>query len=1067
MFKIFIERPVLSTVISIFIVVLGIIGLYTLPVEQYPNIAPPTVKVSTVYTGANAEAVRNSVIVPLEEQINGVEGMSYITSSANNGGMAEINVFFKQGSDPDIATVNVQNRVSKASSILPSEVIKNGISVEKVQSGNILMVQVTSTKSSFDESFLFNYVQINIVPQLKRINGIGSIDVYGSGDYSMRIWLKPDIMKAYGLTSGEVIAAIQDQNIEAAPGELGVSGKQSFQYAFKFRGKLKNKQEFENIIIKSENSQTLRVKDVADVELGSTDYSTSSKYNGKPVAAMMISQVAGSNASDIITEIKTEMEKLSKSFPEGLEYNYLVDASKFLNASMNKVKSTLLEVFALVLLIILIFLQNFRASIVPAIAVPVSIVGTFFFLLLFGFTINLLTLFALVLAIGMVVDDAIVVVEAVFAQFDAGEKDSKKAVLNTLKEITPAIISMTLVSAAVFVPVSFISGTSGVFFKQFGLTLAVAILISGVNALTLSPVLSSIIIRKHVLPKNRKRTPLNIFYMYFNRVFNSFTDLYAKTLTILAKRNRRWITIVVMVFFIVIVVGLSNILPTGFVPNEDSGTIMGSVELVPGSSREQTTEILDEVYEMTKEIPEINGVNLISGINFLSGQGGSKGAIFFSLKNWNNRDITADDVVAILQQKSAKIKGATFLYFSLPTLSGFGDGSGVELKLQDKTGGDTEKFYEIAQNYLKNLQQSEEVMIAMNSFNPNYPQKLIKPNIAKIKDPGLTLGTIMGTLQDNIGSMYISNFNSFGKQYRVIVQAAPEYRRKLNDMSNIYVKLPDGKMAPVTEYIDIEDITSAQVLTRFNLYNSMNFTIIPNFMTGKTSSDVINLIENKLKLPQGYGYDFAGMSREEAGAKNNTSIILILSLIFVYLLLSALYESYFLPLAVLFSLPVGIAGIYMATFASMISGTGIINNIYVQISLVMVIGLLSKTAILIVEYALQRRKQGMSIVDAAITGAVARLRPVMMTALTMIIGLIPLAIATGAGAIGNQSIGISAIGGMIFGTFIGVLFVPILFILFQSLHEKVSGKKITNTVTTETTEDTELINPNIEVVTQN
>ncbi|MCT4637263.1 MAG: efflux RND transporter permease subunit [Bacteroidales bacterium] len=1049
MFKIFIERPVLSTVISIFIVVLGIIGIYSLPVEQYPNIAPPTVKVSTVYTGANAEAVRNSVIVPLEEQINGVEGMSYITSSSNNGGMAEINVFFKQGVDPDIATVNVQNRVSKASSILPAEVIKNGVSVEKVQSGNILMVQITSTKSSFEDDFLFNYVQINVVPQLKRINGIGSVDVYGTGDYSMRIWLKPDVMKAYGLTSGEVIAAIQDQNIEAAPGELGVSGKQSFQYAFKFRGKLKNEEEFGNIIIKSENSQILRVKDVAEVELGSSDYSVSSKYNGKPVAAMMISQIAGSNASDIITEIKAEMNKLSVSFPEGLEYNYLVDASKFLNASMDKVKSTLLEVFVLVLLIILVFLQNFRASIVPAIAVPVSIVGTFFFLMLFGFTINLLTLFALVLAIGMVVDDAIVVVEAVFSQFDAGETDSKKAVLNTLKEITPAIVSMTLVSAAVFVPVSFIGGTSGVFFKQFGLTLAVAIIISGINALTLSPVLSSIIIKKHVLPKNRKRNALNVFYMYFNRLFNGFTNMYARTLKRLAKPGMRWITVLVVVFFILMVAGLGKMLPTGFVPNEDSGTIMGSVELVPGSSREQTSAILDKVYEMTKEIPEIEGVNMISGINFLSGRGGSKGAIFFSLKDWKDREVTADDVVAILQQKSANIKGATFLYFSLPTLSGFGNGSGVELKLQDKTGGDTDKFFDVAQNYLKKLQQSEEVMIAMNSFNPNYPQKLIEPNIAKIKDAGLTLGTVMGTLQDNIGSMYISNFNSFGKQYRVIVQAAPEYRRKLDDMSNIYLKLPSGKMAPVTEYVDVKDITSAQVLTRFNLYNSMEFTIIPNFMTGKTSSDVINLIENKLKLPQGYGYDFAGMSREEAGAKNNTTIILVLSLIFVYLLLSALYESYFLPLAVILSLPIGIAGIYLSTFISMISGTGIINNIYVQISLVMVIGLLSKTAILIVEYALQRRKQGMSIVKAAITGAVARLRPVMMTALTMIIGLIPLAIASGAGALGNKSIGISAIGGMIFGTFIGVLFIPILFILFQSLHERVSSKKI------ETTDDTD------------
>ncbi|MCT4615187.1 MAG: efflux RND transporter permease subunit [Marinifilaceae bacterium] len=1044
MFKLFIERPVLSTVISIFIVVLGVIGLYSLPVEQYPNIAPPTVKVSTTYTGANAEAVRNSVIVPLEEQINGVEGMTYITSSANNGGMAEINVFFKQGTDPDIATVNVQNRVSKASSILPAEVTKNGVSVEKVQSGNILMIQLTSTNKEYDKNFLTNYVKINIVPQLKRIYGVGGVTVYG-GSYSMRIWLKPDVMKNYGLSSEEVISAINDQNIEAAPGELGVDGDQSFQYVFKYTGKLKTTEEFENIIIKSSNASVLRVKDVARVELGADDYTISAKYNGSPVATMMISQIAGSNASEIITNVKSQMKVLSKSFPKGLEYNYQIDASKFLDASINKVKSTLFEVFVLVLLIIMVFLQNFRASIIPAIAVPVSIIGTFFFLSLFGFTINLLTLFALVLAIGMVVDDAIVVVEAVFAQFEAGITDSKQAVINTLKEISPAIISMTLVSAAVFIPVSFIGGTSGVFFNQFGLTLAVAIVISGINALTLSPVLSSILIKNHVLPRHRKRTPLNVFYMYFNRMFDGFTNFYAKVLKKLAKRSMRWLTALIVIVFILIIVAVSKILPTGFVPSEDSGNIIGTIELVPGSSKEQTIDMLDRVYEIIKEIPEIEATTSISGINVVSGRGSSKGTLFFKLTNWKDRERTAKEIVSELQQKSQAIKGATFLYFGIPTLSGFGMSAGVDLKLQDKTGGDTDKFYKVAQEYLNKLRDSEEVMIAMNSFNPNYPQKLIEPNIAKIKDSGITLGAVMGALQNNIGSLYISNFNSFGKQYRVIVQSDPQYRRKLEDLSSIFIKLPSGEMAPVSSYIDIKDVTSAQVLTRFNLFNSMDFTVIPNYYKGKTTSDVINLIENKLELPFGYGYEFAGMSREEAGNKDTTAIILVLSLIFVYLLLSAMYESYFLPLAVILSLPLGIAGIYLATFYSMISGTGIVNNIYVQISMVMIIGLLSKTAILIVEYALQRRKQGMSIVKAAVTGAVARLRPVMMTALTMIIGLIPLAIATGAGALGNKSIGISAIGGMVFGTFIGIFIVPILFILFQSLHEKVSSKKIITT----------------------
>ncbi len=1048
MLKIFIERPVLSTVISIFFVVLGIIGIYSLPVEQYPDIAPPTVEVSTTYSGANADAVLKSVIVPLEEQINGVEGMTYMTSEAYNGGDATIDVYFKQGVDPDIATVNVQNRVSQASSLLPSEVTQDGVTVEKKLSGILLMVQIKSKNKDFDDAFLQNYAQINVVPQIKRVSGVGGVNVLGAGNYSMRIWLKPDVMKAYNLTSSEVVSALEDQNIEAAPGELGVRGKQTFQYTLKFTGRLKTVKEFENVIIRSENSQILRVKDIADVELGTESYSTITKGDGYPAVMLAISQTSGSNAQDIITDVKEQMKIAAKSFPSGVEYSYQVDASDFLNASISKVVSTLFEVFVLVLLIILVFLQNFKASFIPAIAVPVSVIGTFFFLELFGFSINLLTLFALVLAIGMVVDDAIVVVEAVFTQMDKGETDPKQATIKTLKEIAPAIISMTLVSASVFIPVSYIGGTSGVFFKQFGLTLTVAILISGVNALTLSPVLSSLFLKNHVLPKDKKRNPVNISFMYFNRMFNAATERYKRILKFLAKKNHRWISVVTVLAFSYIFYFIITMLPSGFVPQEDGGAIMGSVELSPGSSLEETDSIMSQLTKIIESTPGVESMTSITGYSFMSGSGSSYGAAVIPLVSWDKRDMTADEIVALLQKETAGIKNASFMFFGVPTLMGFGLSNGVELKLQDRTGGDINKFYEVATDFMKKLQARPEVMIAMNSFDPRFPQKQVEANIPKIKDAGLTLNDIMTTLQENIGSSYISNFNAYGKQYRVIVQAAPEYRDQLEDMSNIYVKASNGEMTPITEFLKITDVTGPQGLTRFNLFSSMSFTVIPNSPEGYTSSDVLKAID-EIKLPSGYSYDYSGMTREEASTKNNTATILLLSLIFVYLLLAALYESYILPLAVLFSLPVGLAGIYIFTYAAMMSGTGIVNNIYVQISLVMLIGLLSKTAILIVEYALQRRKQGMSIVKAAIIGAIARLRAVMMTALTMIIGLVPLTFASGAGAIGNKSIGISAMGGMVFGIFIGILIVPILFILFQSLHEKISSHKI------ETTDDSD------------
>ncbi len=1040
MLKTFIERPVLSTVISILFVVLGAIGIFTLPIEQYPNIAPPTVKVSTSYSGANADAVLNSVIVPLEESINGVEGMTYMTSSASNGGGATITVFFKQGTDPDIATVNVQNRVSQATALLPSEVTQAGVTVRKQQNSTLLLISVSSTNPDYDGEFLQNYANINILPQIKRVSGVGDAMVYGSKDYSMRVWLKPDVMTTYKISPTEVISALKDQNIEAAPGELGANSDQSFQYALKYTGRLKSSEEFGNIILRSNNGQVLRLKDVANVELGSLSYSVYSENNGNPAIVIAVSQTAGSNAKEVIDQTKMELEKASLSFPKGVEYSYESDASAFLDASIAKVLSTLLEAFLLVFIVVFIFLQNFRATLIPAIAVPVAIIGTFFFLSLFGFSINLLTLFALVLAIGIVVDDAIVVVEAVHAHMDAGEKDPRKATIIALGEIAPAIVSITLVMAAVFIPVSFIGGTSGVFFKQFGLTLAIAIFISAINALTLSPALCAIFLKSHD-EELKEKSIFKRFYKYFNIGFDSMTTKYGSSLKFLAKKSHRWITVAIIVVFTVILVGLMKVIPVGFVPNEDSGIVMGMVSLPPGASLERTDSIVRETIAQAESIPGVISVTSIIGISFISGSGSPYASMIIKLKPWNEREITSTDVVAMMKEKTQPFTNATFMFFGTPTLQGFGMSSGVEMKMQDKTGGDVDKFYGVTSEFIEKLKQRDEVMMVMNSFDPRFPQKLIEANVAKIKDAGLTLSDVMTAMQAYVGSMYISNFNAYGKQYRIMVQAAPEYRSKIEDLSGLSVKTASGQMAPITEFITIKDVTGPQTLTRFNLYSSMDITIIPNYMKGYNNGNVISILD-EIELPEGYTYDFGGMTREEVNSSNQTAVIFALCIVFVFLLLAALYESYILPFAVILSLPVGLAGVFIFIFGSLMSGSGIMNNIYVQISLIMLIGLLAKNAILIVEYALQRRKQGMSIVNAAINGALARLRPILMTSFAFIFGLLPLALAHGAGATGNKSIGISAIGGMLIGTIIGILVIPTLFIIFQSLHERFSKYKI-------------------------
>ena len=1045
MLKTFINRPVLSTVISIIIVVLGIIGIASLPIEQYPDIAPPTVQITAQYTGANADVVMNSVIIPIEEAVNGVEGMTYMTSTASNSGMASISVFFTKETDPDIAAVNVQNLVSTATPLLPVEVTRIGVTVKKQLSSYILMMSMSSDNPEYDAQFIQNYANINLIPQIKRVYGVGDASVMGARDYSMRIWLKPDVMASYKINPTEVIAALQDQNIEAAPGELGQNSDQTYQYTLRYTGRLKEVTEFEEIIIRSYEGHILRLKDVAEVELGSLNYTVTSKTNGDPAVFLAISQTSGSNAQELINNIKQVMEDASESFPPGLKVVYMMDANEFLDASISKVLHTFVEALLLVFLVVFIFLQDWKSTLIPAIAVPVAIIGTFFFLLVLGFSINILTLFALVLAIGIVVDDAIIVVEAVHAQMENGEKDPKKATLAAMKEIAPAIVSITLVMASVFIPVSFIGGTSGVFFKQFGLTLAIAIVISAVNALTLSPALCALFLKPdHKGTGEGKKNFMQRFFYSFNILFNAGTRKYKSSLNFLAKKNHRWITFAIIAVFSGVLYGMMKMIPTGFVPQEDSGSMIGLISLPPGSSLERTDSIVQEVIQITKEIEAIDFVTEINGVNFLGGMGGmasSYATVMIKLKHWDDRDITPSEISAYLTEKTKGIQNATFMFFGMPTLQGFGMSTGVEMKMQDKTGGDIHKFYDLTNQFLAKMNEREEVMMAMTTFNPNFPQREIDADLPKIKEAGLTLNEVMTTLQAYVGSMYVSNFNLYGKQFRVMVQAPPEYREKLEDLESIFIRTASGEMAPITEFITVKPVTGPQSLTRFNMFQSMDVTIIPDFTKGYSTGDVINVVGEVSKevLPTGYGYEYSGMTREETGQGSQIILIFGICLIFVYLLLAALYESYILPLAVLISLPIGLAGVFIFL---MIFGLhqGIVNNIYVQISMVMLIGLLAKNAILIVEYAIQRRQQGQSIVEAAINGAVARLRPILMTSFAFICGLLPLMFASGAGAIGNQSIGISAVGGMFVGTVIGILVIPTLYIVFQGLQERLGGK---------------------------
>lgn len=1037
MLKIFIDRPVLSTVISIIIVILGVIGITTLPVTQYPQIAPPTVSVNASYNGANADVILRNVVIPLEEQINGVEGMTYMTSTSTNDGSASITIYFKLGVNPDLALVNVQNRVSRAAPLLPAEVTKSGVSVTKQQSSNLLFFTLQSSNPTYDQTFLNNYAKINIVPPIQRISGVGGVNVFGVKDYSMRIWLKPEVMASYGLTPDDVSLALAEQNIDAAPGKFGENSNQIFQSNIRYSGRLKEVKQFETIIVKSGGGgQNVYLRDIARIELGALTYSSGTTTNKQPAAIIAVSQTAGSNATEIINATIKLLDEASISFPEGISYVPIVNVNDFLNASITKVIETLVEAFILVFIVVFFFLQDFRSTLIPGIAVPVAIVGTFFFLQLFGFTINLLTLFAMILAIGIVVDDAIVVVEAVHAKLDKGETSVTNASHEAMSEITGAIVAITLVMAAVFIPVSFISGSSGVFFRQFGLTLAVAILISAINALTLSPALCALLLK----PRSHTNDGfIQRFFAAFNVGFEALKLKYKKVIGFLAKR--KWISLTAVSVFIGLLVFLVKTTPSSFVPNEDQGVLFADISMPPGSSLERVTQVGLKVDSIAASIPEITTRATITGQSLINGTGSNNSIMIFKLKDWSKRKgITANEVVKLLFQKTGSLQNARVIFFSPPAISGFGVNGGFNVELEDLTGGNILDFYKVSGKFLAALNQRPEIQYAASGFNPNYPQFLLEVNVAKCKEAGVSVNHVLNTMQGYYGGLYASNFNEFGKLYRVMVQADAVYRTNPEEMNKINVKSISGVMIPITEFISLTPISGPQIISRFNLFTSIS--AVGNAKPGFSSGEAINAIKQVAKetLPAGYSFEFSGLTREEVNAGGQTAIIYLLCIMFVYFLLAGLYESYLLPLAVLLSLPFGLCGTYI--FAKIM---GLDNNIYMQISVIMLIGLLAKNAILIVEYARTRRENGMSIWDAAIEGATERLRPILMTSLAFICGLLPLMLATGVGAMGNRSIGTGAIGGMLLGAAIGILVIPSLYVVFQSLQEKLSGVRKTNT----------------------
>lgn len=1039
MIKNFINRPVLSTVISILIVILGVLGIVSLPVSQYPDIAPVTVSVRANYGGANAETVLKSVVIPLEEQINGVENMDYIVSSASNSGAANITVYFKNGTDPDNAAVLVQNRVSYANAILPAEVKQAGVTVEKREAGSLMFLTFFSENPEFDEVFLENYLGINVIPGLKRITGVGDAEEFGGKNYSMRIWLDPQKLQAYKLNPTEVTAAISSQSLEAAAGTLGQNSGSSYEYTIKYKGKYNKVSEYENIVLKAlEGGRILRLKDVAKVELDALGYTSFSESKGRAAIAMGISQTPGANAHAVVQNIDKYLKSIEKDLPEGVTYSINFNVNTFLDAAISKVVSTLLEAFLLVFLVVYIFLQDFRSTLIPAIAVPVSIVGTFFFLNLLGYSINMLTLFALVLAIGIVVDDAIVVVEAVHAKMEQTHEKAKPATISAMNEITGAIISITLVMAAVFVPVTFIEGTTGVFYKQFGVTLIIAIVISAVNALTLSPVLCSLFLKPHGDKEYEEKSAIGKFFHKFNIAFNAATLKYGQTFTFFLRH--KWVTLVLFAIAGGGIYFANKNIQTGFVPNEDQGFILMDLSMIPGASMERVANEMREVSKDLNNIPGVKDFTFVTGNGMLSGSGSNNGMGFFTLKPFEERSKdprqSIDAIIGQAFAAASKIKDAQILFFQPPAVSGFGMGAGVSFALLNKSGADVTEINETAQQFMAALNARPEVKYAQTSFNTNYPQYQMDINVERAMQSGISVSEILSALQNYIGGYYASDFTLYGKQFRVMVQALPEDRKDVNSLNGMFIRTGSGEMAPLSEYVTMQRVFGPQAISRYNLYTSVDISAANN--EGYSTGDVVKAVEEVAAqtLNANYGIDYTGLTREEQNAGSQTIIIFILSLVFTYFILSAQYESYLLPLSVLMSLPFGIFGAYLGQWLF-----GLENNIYFQISLIMLMGLLAKNAILIVEFAVQRRRMGESLSKAAINAAMARLRPILMTSFAFIVGLLPLVFATGVGAAGNRSVATGAAVGQLIGTFFGLVVIPVLFVIFQDLQERISGRR--------------------------
>lgn len=1034
MLKIFIDRPILSCVISVLILMIGLIGLLYLPMEQYPDIAPPTITVSASYTGANAETVQKSVIAPLEAAINGVENMTYMTSTATNAGAASITVYFSQGTDPDMATINTKNRVSQAEGLLPAEVTKIGVTVQKRQNSMLKILALYSPDSSYDQNFINNYFKINVEPRLSRITGIGNVMVMGS-DYAMRIWLNPLTMAQYKLVPNDVISVLGEQNIEAATGTLGGDSENTFQYTLKYRGRREKSEDFGNMVIKAlPSGEVLRLKDVAEIELGSESYSYHSQIGGRPGATCMISQTAGSNANEIIEKIDKLIEEISKDLPKGLMITDLMSTKDFLDASINEVLKTLIEAILLVILVVYIFLQSVRSTIIPMISIIVSLIGTFAFLYVAGFSLNLLTLFALVLVIGTVVDDAIVVVEAVQAKFDEGYRSPYKATIDAMGGISMAIITTSLVFMAVFIPTSFMGGTSGIFYTQFGLTMAVAVGISAINALTLSPALCSLIMTPHMDVKNGEKMSFSTrFHHAFEASFRTLILKYKNGVKFFFRR--KWLAGVALVAAALLLIFFMRTTKTGLVPDEDMGTIFVNVTTPPGSSLAQTKKTMNQIEACIHDIPQIENFANVSGYSMMGGQAASGGMLIIRLKHWDERPENSDNINAVIGQiyaRTANIKSARLFVFAQPTIMGYGMGSGFELYVQDHAGGDINNLQQYTNQFIAALNGRPEISMAYTSFDTKFPQYIVDVDAAKCKRANVSATDVLSVLSGYIGGSYSSNLNRFSKLYRVMVQAQKDYRLDTDALNNMFVRNAQGEMAPIGQFVTLTKVYGAETLTRFNMYNS----IAVNGMSadGYSTGDAINAIAEVAEqtLPTGYGYEFSGITREEADSTSNTVLIFSICIIFIYLILCALYESLFIPMAVILSVPFGLMGSFL--FAKMF---GLENNIYMQTGLIMLIGLLSKTAILLTEYASTRRKQGMTITQAAMSAAGVRLRPILMTALTMIIGLMPLMFASGAGANGNMSLGVGTVGGMLIGTLALLFIVPVLFIIFQTIQERV------------------------------